>query len=71
MKYKLVKVYSVNFFQYTNCMNDVVRHNDKELEFLDVGREPFLVREDKLDAVAKYGKGFRDIHFVGNMLVED
>ncbi len=68
---KLVKVYSVSFIQYTNCMNDTVRHNDRDMTFIDVGRESFLVKESDLAKVSEYGGGLRDIHFIGNLLIDE
>jgi len=68
---KLVKIYAVGFMQYTNCMNDVVCHNEKDMCYIDVGRQPFLVPEDQLGYFSNFGGGYKDVHFVGNMLVND
>ena len=67
------KVYEVEFMQYTNCMNDTVSDEEKELgkgKYLRVGREPFLVKESDLPKYQKYGCGFRIVKFVGNMECE-
>ena len=61
------KIYSVEFCQYTNCMNDTVRHNTKDMTFIDVGRDPFLIPEDKIDYYMEYGQGIKDMRFVGYM----
>ena len=64
------KVYEVEFMKYTNCMNDTVSDNNGELgkgRYLDIGREPFLVKESDLLKYEKFGGGFRNIRFVGNM----
>lgn len=66
------KVYEVKFMQYTNCMNDTVSDDEKELgkgNYLSVGREPFLIKESDFPKYQKYGGGFRIIKFVGNIEV--
>lgn len=74
---KLEKVYSVRFMEYTNCMEDTVSDWDGKSDtwgnckYLSVGKESFLVREADLPIVQKYGKGVRDVHFVGNIAVFD
>lgn len=67
--YKKVKVYSVTFVQYTNCMRDTV-WNEEDDEYLKVGRDPFLVREDELDYYKKFGDGFETIRLVGYMAID-
>lgn len=66
------KVYEVKFMQYTNCMNDTVsdRTEDsdiREIKYLHIGKEPFLIKESELSKYAKFGGGFRNIKFVGNI----
>ena len=69
MKYKLMKCYEITFMNYTNCMNDTVRHNNKDMTFLDVGKESFIVKESDIEKISEYGGGIRDATFVGNILV--
>lgn len=66
------KVYSVTFMEYTNCMMDTVSDapdnswsSIKDCNYLSVGKDPFLVKESELPKYQKYGKGYRDIKFVG------
>lgn len=64
------KVYKVEFMTYTNAMKNTVSNNAEDItdkKFIDVGHEPFLVRESELDFYQKYGNGFRSIEFVGNL----
>ena len=64
------KIYEVEFMQYTNCMNDTVSDGETEIgkvKYIDVGREPFLIRESDFDKYKKFGNGFRIVRFVGNM----
>ena len=65
------KIYEVEFIEYTNCMKDTVS-NGKEIgkiEYIDVGKEPFLIKESEFDKYMKFGKGFRIVKFVGNMKI--
>lgn len=66
------KVYEVEFMEYTNCMKDTICNNNKEIgdmRYINVGKEPFLVRESELEKYMAWGKGFRVIRFVGNIIV--
>lgn len=66
------KVYEVEFMNYTNCMRDVVSNDEKEIgnmKYIDVGKEPFLIRESEFDKYMKYGGGFRIVRFVGNIIL--
>lgn len=67
---RMEKVYSVEFMNYTNCMKDTVSNGVeeiKDIKYLKIGKEPFLVAESDLDKYREYGGGFRSITFVGNM----
>ena len=66
---KTVKIYSVEFLQYTNCMSDTV-WNEETDEYIDVGKEPFLIREDEIEKYRGYGKGIKRMVFVGNLVIE-
>lgn len=66
------KIYEVEFMQYTNCMRDTVCNDAKEIKdmkYLHVGKEPFLIKESEFDRYMKYGGGFRIVKFVGNIEV--
>lgn len=66
------KVYEVEFMQYTNCMKDTVCNNAenfKDLKHINVGKEPFLIKESDFEKYKKFGNGFRVVRFVGNMEV--
>lgn len=47
-------------------MRDTV-WNKKTDKYLDVGKEPFLIRESELEKYREYGNGFRTVKFVGNI----
>lgn len=64
---KTEKVYIVNFMSYTNCMNNAVSNGET---YLDIGYEPFLVRESDLDYYRQFGGGYRDLKFVGNIAID-
>ena len=66
------KIYEVTFMEYTNCMENTVSNQAKEIgdmKYITVGEEPFLVRESELDKYSTYGGGYRSIRFVGNIMV--
>ena len=74
MKLKFEKVYKVTFMSYTDLTHSSVSDWDgvsdfisSDINYLDLTREPFLLRESELDSYSKYGQGFRDVVFVGNM----
>ena len=60
------KIYKVNFITYTNCMYTTVCDNDDfGANYLDAPKGLFLVCEDDLDGLRKYGHGIDTIEFVG------
>ena len=64
------KVYEVEFIQYTNWLKDTVSNGGAkigDIEYINVGKEPFLIKESEFDKYMKFGKGFRIVRFVGNM----
>lgn len=66
------KVYEVEFMQYTNCVRNTVCDDSENIgdqKYIDVGKEPFLIKESDFEKYIKYGKGFRVVKFVGNMEV--
>ena len=66
------KVYEVEFMEYTNCMKDTVSDDSKEIghgKYLNIGKEPFLIKESDFPKYQKYGGGFRIVRFVGNIEV--
>lgn len=67
------KVYEVEFMRYTNCMEDTVSNGETEIgkaKYIDVGKEPFLIKESDFPKYQKYGGGFRIVKFVGNIETE-
>ena len=66
------KVYAVKFMEYTNCMRDTVSNsaeNIGEMKYINIGKEPFLVKDSELEKYMVYGNGFRSIEFVGNIVI--
>lgn len=64
------KIYEVEFMQYTNCMRDTVSNmadKIKDTKYINVGKEPFLIKESEFDKYKGYGNGFRIVKFVGNI----
>lgn len=64
------KIYKVEFMKYNSVLKDTVSNQAKEIKdkkYLKIGKEPFLVRESKLDSYRAWGGGFRYIEFVGNI----
>lgn len=77
MKIKLEKVYKVTYMLYTNVMRDTVSdwdgkgHSLADCEYLNVGKEPFLLRESQLEYYRKFGGGYRNIEFVGQIPISE
>lgn len=64
------KIYEIEFMSYTNCMKDTVSNMANEIKdtkYINVGKEPFLIKESDFDKYMKYGGGFRVVKFVGNI----
>ena len=52
------KVYEVEFMNYTNCMRDTVSNMANEIKntkYIEIGKEPFLIKEAVFDNYMKYG----------------
>lgn len=63
-----VKIYSVTFCRYTNCMHNCVSNND-HTEYLNLPDDhKFLIREDEIETYKNYGGGIKDLQLVGYML---
>ena len=74
LKMKRIKIYSVVFVEYTNCLRDTVSTNEEDLgkvEYLEIPKTGLLIREDELDEYKKYGQGFKSITLVGEMYVKE
>lgn len=68
---KLIKLYSVEFIEYTNAVYDTVANEDGQ--YLDVKVENgggFIIREDEIDFYKQFGKGFRSLNYVGRMYID-
>ena len=59
------KVYSVDFIQYTNCLNTAVTDDNHE-NYITVDN-PFLIFEDEIEYYMKFGGGIKNMIFVGYM----
>lgn len=64
----MIKLYEVEFMQYTNYLRDTVSDGlGFDSKYINVGKEPFIIKETDLAKYAKFGNGFRILRFVGNM----
>ncbi len=73
---RIEKVYSVEFRSYTNCLRDTVSDYEEtediaKTKYLTVGIEPFLIKESDIPKYQHFGGGYRNLHFVGNMEVDE
>ena len=71
---KRIKIYSVVFVQYTNCLRDTVSTDEEDwdkVKYLTIPKTGLLIREDELDEYKKYGQGFKSITLVGEMYVKE
>ena len=69
-----VKLYSVVFNQYSDCLNNAVSYEDPDTQktrYLHIPKTGLVVREDKLQDYAKFGNGFSSISIVGEIYDED
>jgi len=60
-----VKVYSVMFREYTNCLRDTV-HSEKFNKYLEP--RDLLIRESEFDYYKTFGSGFAVLKFEGFIL---
>lgn len=75
---KLEKVYAVEFMAYVTSLEDTVSDWDGEgipkigeVKYLNVkGPNKFLIKESDLDEYKKYGQGYRNITFVGWVVIK-
>jgi len=72
------KIYAVKFRRYTNCLQDTVSNGKddhtledlKDTKYLNVGKDPFLIRESDFEKYKEFGGGFESLTYVG-MLSEE
>ena len=66
---KKEKVYHAEFMEYTNNTKTTVAkygpNKIKDTEYLDVGPDPFLVKESDIDKYKEFGGGYKVLMFVG------
>ena len=66
-----MKIYSVTFNEYTNYAKDTVSNGETigsgNVPYVHVGNQPFLITEEQIIAASKYGKGIKEMIFVGNL----
>lgn len=66
---KKEKVYHAEFMEYTNTTkNTVAKYGPdkfKDTEYLNVGPDPFLVKESDIDKYKGFGGGYKVLMFVG------
>ncbi len=64
------KIYLVEFIEYTNPMRDTVSNPNMEIgkgRYININKEGFLVREEHLEFIKKWGKGIKSIKLVGEL----
>lgn len=73
------KIYAVRFRQYTNCLQDTVSNTKsddhlmedlKDTKYLNVGKDPFLIRESEFEKYKEFGDGFESLTYVGQLCEE-
>lgn len=67
------KVYQVEFMRYSNyehdCVSNASSFGDNPTEYLELGDEPFLIKESDLSKYQQFGGGYKSLIFVGNIEV--
>lgn len=64
-----MNIYKIDFLQYTNGLRDTI-YSEKYDKYLSVNREGFVARESDLDYLKEFGKGFRELRFIGTLFNE-
>lgn len=59
-----MKIYEVTFIEYTNSMKNTVK--DEKGNYLDVS-EPCLITEDSIARISSFGKGIRELKYIGTL----
>lgn len=58
----MIKIYEVEFVQYTNASRNTVSKSDGEYLAL---MTPFLITESEVEVMQEWGEGIRNLRFVG------
>lgn len=67
MNKNLIKLYSITFNSYTNCLDDTVSDGNKDVaktKYEDVP-SPFIITENTISYYQKFGGGIKTLIFVG------
>lgn len=62
--FRKIKIYEVEFLNYTDVTKTTV-YSELYKQYVDVGKEPFLISEDQMEYYQQFGGGFRNLIFVG------
>ena len=64
-----IRVYSITFNEYTNCLHNTVAHNERDMDYIDIPRNtPFLILESEIDFYRQYGGGINSMIQVGEII---
>ena len=64
-----VKIYAIEFNEYTNYSKNCV--SDGNGEYIDIDNGPFLIREDEIEKYRQFGDGIRTLTYVGTMIPDE
>ena len=67
---KLVKLYSVEFIEYTDVTHTAVINDEWKYLNVDGPDRKLVIREDEFDFYKQFGEGFRSLNYVGSMYVD-
>lgn len=66
----MTKIYSVEFIEYTNWRCNTVSNPELESgkgKYINISKDGFLVREEHLEFIKRWGKGIKNIKLVGEL----
>lgn len=61
-----MNIYKIDFLQYTNSSRDTV-YSERFDKYIEVNKEGFTAKESDLDYLKEFGKGFRELKFIGTL----
>ena len=71
---KTSRLYLVTFNEYTNCLNDTVSDNNKEIsktQYIECSKGgSLIIRESEFEFYQKFGGGIKSMTYLGFMYEE-
>lgn len=65
-----MKIYKVEFLEFTNCLRDTVTDSKNE-RYFEIPKSGFVIREDDIEYFKNIGGGFKRIECVGELVLKN